>query len=92
MRILPLIVLGIGILMLAGNGYDELIQITSVPPYHHNGSRMVLKQDNPKQFRDAMTYHWSTAGIITVVGAIWLTVNQWMERSSQMGTGFRRKK
>jgi hypothetical protein len=67
MRILAYILMAIGVLVLASDGYDEFQGSTSVPSTY--GSRyvivssgasdgIIIKKDNPEAFRNAMIYHW----------------------------------
>ena len=84
MRISSFIVLALGIVMLASDGYDELRGITSAPHYRGSGGELVFKQDHPEEFRNAMTTHWSMAMIISIVGLIWMATSLRSERSDPM--------
>jgi len=91
MRISSFIVLALGIVLLGSNGYDESRGITSAPSHGYrrysflnSSSQMLFKQDNAEQLRNAMTYHWAMAIIISLVGVVWLVVSERMERNDPM--------
>jgi len=91
MRISSFIVLAIAFLMLVNCACDEFKGVTHDPSGRNSKTAMdaglgsiLTKQANPEQFRNAMTYRWSMAMIISIVGVIWFASNQRTERNDPM--------
>ena len=78
MRILSCIFIALGIYLLARAGYDEFRGSTTKPltlmGRHHNTAYLysipVLRENNPKLFREFMVTHWIYASLVGAVGCI----------------------
>jgi len=86
MRIIAYILIAIGILSLAGTGFDEIRGRTRSPSSRYTGysSHTITRQADPDQFRNAMNYHWFFAGMLTIAGVIALAIDRGEDKCDPM--------
>jgi hypothetical protein len=90
MHLLSYIVMAVGILLLAINSYDEIRGITRAPSRSASsrysivtiGSshQIILKENTPDTFRNAMAYHWFRAVILVFAGFVMFKIDKGQER------------
>lgn len=73
MRLCSYILMLVGLCMLCGPGYDQYRGITTDPSRWGAsrvalGGRKILRQENPKDFQNAMVFHWAFPLVILSAG------------------------
>ena len=73
MRLISYILVLVGFCILCAAGYNQYRGIASDPSRWGGsgaalGERKILKQENPKEFQNAMVIHWALAFVILSAG------------------------
>jgi hypothetical protein len=82
MRIFSYILIGLGVLLLASAGYDELRGSTRAPSSRYTGYShyAVTKQAKPEEFYNAMLIHWSRSFLLSLAGVILFMIDRGQEK------------
>jgi hypothetical protein len=86
MRIFSYILIGLGVLLLASAGYDELRGGTRAPSSRYTGYShyAITKQSKPEEFRNAMLVHWSRSFLLLLAGVILFMIDRGEEKADPM--------
>ncbi len=87
----PHIVLLMGVAIFAHAAYDEHRGITSAQPPTKLGflyPEVATRAEDPKRFRELMTYHWVGGAIFVAAGFIMLGIYRRADRSDPLSSDF----
>jgi len=87
MRIFSYILVAVGILLLASAGYDEFRGSTRAPTGRYSHSHyIIIKNDKPEEFHNAMVYHWFYASMLLIAGFILYVIDKGQDRVDPMSS------